>query len=97
VAQSRPGQKKCQPSAVAPGWHHSSQGDLFRDTLCCRGIDFGASGADDLIGCTEDLLGALFGYGFGIKTASTADPILNVTSAKVGPLKPQRLATQKRH
>ena len=49
---------------------------------------FGTSGADDLVGRAEDPLGALFGYGFGIKTASTADPVLNVTSAKLRSLKP---------
>jgi hypothetical protein len=32
---------------------------------------FGASGADDLIGGTENLLGALFGYRFRVKTTPT--------------------------
>src|SRR5688572_11063917 len=72
-------------------------GRFIQDTLSCHGIDFGASGADDLIGGAEDLLGALFRYRFRVKTTPTADPILNVTSAKVCPLKSQRFATQKRH
>jgi hypothetical protein len=65
--------------------------------LCCHGIDFGASGADDLVGGAENLLGALFGYCFGIKTVPSAQPVLNVTSAKLGSLKPQRFAAKKRH
>jgi hypothetical protein len=54
----------------------------------------GASGADDLIGSSEDCLGALFGYRIRIQTASTAEPILNVTSAKLRTVKAQRFATQ---
>ena len=43
-----------------------------------RGIVFGASGTDDLIGGAEDFLGALSDYRFGIKTTSTAEPILKL-------------------
>ena len=96
MAQLRPGQKKCQPSAIALGWHGSSQGD-YSGHLCRDGIDFGASGADDLIGSAEDFLGALFRYRFRIKTTATADPILNITTTKIGSLKAQRFATKKRH
>ncbi len=88
---SRP-KKKRQPSAIASAGAVRSQGLLCRDR-----IDFGASGADDLIGGAEDFLGALFGYRFRIKTASTAEPILNITSAKLCSFEAQRFATKKRH
>jgi hypothetical protein len=65
--------------------------------LCRHGIDFGAPGTDDLISGTEDFLGALFGYRFRVKTVPSAQPILNVASAKLGSLKPQRFATKKCH
>ena len=65
--------------------------------LCCHGSDFGASGADDLVGGSENLLGALFGYRFRVKTVPSAEPILNVSSAKLCSLKPQRFTTKKRH
>jgi hypothetical protein len=35
---------------------------------CCDRVDFGASGADDLIGGTEDFLSALFGNRVRLKT-----------------------------
>ena len=57
----------------------------------------GASGANDLIGGTEDLLGALFGYRFRVKTTPTADPILNIPATISGSLKPLRFTTKKRH
>jgi hypothetical protein len=88
----RQGQKKCQPSAVAPGWHDSSQGDLFTTFYAATG-SISERPADDLIGGAEDSLGALFGYCFRIKTVSTAEPILNVTSAKLRSIKSQRFAT----
>src|SRR5690348_7204994 len=75
----------------------SSQGDYFRDTLSCHGIDFRASGADDLVGSPEDFLGALFGYRFRIRTTPTAQPVLDIPSAKLGSLKSQRLTTKKGH
>ena len=84
--------KKRQPSAIASAGAVPSQG-----LLCCHGSDFGASGTDDLVGGSENLLGALFGYCFGIKTVPSAQPVLNVTSAKLGSLKPQRFAAKKRH
>ena len=59
--------------------------------------DFGASGADDLVGGPEDFLGALFGYHFGVRTSPTAEPILHVTPAILGSLKAQRFTTKKRH
>ena len=55
------------------------------------------SGADDLVGGAEDFLGALFGVPFRVKTVPSAQPILNVASAKLGSLKPQRFTTKKRH
>jgi hypothetical protein len=45
--------------------------------LCWYGINFGASGADDLIGSAEDFLGALFGDRFRVNTVPSAEPILN--------------------
>jgi hypothetical protein len=50
-----------------------------------------------LVGGSENLLGALFGYHFGVRTSSTAEPILHVTPAILGSLKAQRFATQQRH
>jgi hypothetical protein len=50
-----------------------------------------------LVGGSEDLLGALFGYRFGIKTVTTAEPVLHITPAILGSLKTQRFATQQRH
>ena len=44
------------------------------------GIDFAASGADDLI-CGERFLVALFGHRFRIKTTCMADPILIIPAA----------------
>ena len=61
------------------------------------GIDFGTSGADDLIGGAEDFLGALFGDRFRVKTVPSAQPILNISSAKLCPFKTQRFTTKKRH
>ena len=58
---------------------------------------FRASGADDLIGGTENLLGALFGYRLAFKTAPTAQPILNISATESGALKAQRFAAQQRH
>jgi hypothetical protein len=60
-------------------------------------MDFTASRTDDLIGSAEDLLGALFGYRFRVKTVPSAEPVLNVSSAKLCSLKPQRFTTEKRH
>src|SRR5215213_8883627 len=68
------------------------RGWLYRDRMV-----FGASGADNLIGGTENLLGALFGYRFRVKTTPTAEPILNIPATKSGSLKPQRFTTKKRH
>src|SRR5690242_10393605 len=65
--------KKRQPSSIGLGWRGHSQG-----LLCGNGIDFGASGADDLIGGAEDFLGALFGDRFRVKTVPSAQPILNI-------------------
>jgi hypothetical protein len=65
--------------------------------LCCHEIDFGASGTDDLVGGAEDSLGALFRDRIGIKTVSTAEPILKIPSAKLRPFKTQRFTTKKRH
>src|SRR6185312_3172582 len=62
---------------------------LLRGFLCCHGSDFGAPGADDLVGGAEDFLGALFGYHLGVRTSSTAEPILHVTPAILGSLKAQ--------
>jgi hypothetical protein len=84
--------KKRQPSAIASAGAVRSQG-----LLCRHGSDFGASGADDLVGGAEDFLGALFGYHFRVRTASTAEPILHVTPAILGSLKAQRFATQQGH
>src|SRR5215213_9377801 len=70
---------------------------VLRGLLCGSGIDFGTSGADDLIGGAEDFLGALFGDRFRVKTVPSAHPILNIPSAKLCPLKPQRFTTKKRH
>ena len=70
---------------------------VLRGLLYCNGIDFGTSGADDLIGGAEDFLGALFGDRFRVKTIPTADPILNIPATKLGSLKPQRFTTKKRH
>jgi hypothetical protein len=61
---------------------------VLRGLLRCNGIDFGTSGADDLIGGAEDVLGALFGDRFRVKTVPSAHPILNIPSAKLCPLKP---------
>jgi hypothetical protein len=63
--------KKKQPSAIASAGAVRSQGLLCRDRMV-----IGASGADDLIGSSEDCLGALFGYRIRIQTAPTAEPIL---------------------
>ena len=60
-------------------------------------MDFRASGADDLIGCTEDFLGALFWYRFRIRTASTAQPMLYIAASIIGSLKAQRFATKQRY
>src|SRR5829696_2164198 len=92
LAKLSKAKKKRQPSAIASAGAVPSQG-----LLCCHGSDFGASGADDLVGGTEDFLGALFGYHFRVRTASTVEPILHVTPAILGSLKAQRFATQKRH
>ena len=91
-AQLLPAKKKRQPSAIASAGAVPSQG-----LLCCHRSDFGASGADDLVGGAEDFLGALFGYHFGVRTSSTAEPILHVTPAILGSLKAQRFTTKKRH
>jgi len=71
-AQLLPAKKKRQPSAIASTGAVPSQG-----LLCCHGSNFGASGADDLVGGAEDFLGALFRYSFCIKTTPTAEPSLN--------------------
>jgi hypothetical protein len=81
-AQLHPGQKKAPAECIASAGAVRSQG-LYRD----RNV-FGAPGADDLIGSTEDSLSALFGYRFRIRTAATGEPILNVSSAKLRSLKP---------
>ena len=97
TARFRSAQKKRQPSALHPAGMMSSQGELCRGDLCRDGIEFGASGADDLIGGAEDFLGALFRYCFRIKTASTTQPMLNIAAAKSAPSRPkdsqQRSAT----
>jgi hypothetical protein len=82
-AQLHPGQKKRQPSVLPRLAQFVLRGWLYRD----RNV-FGAPGADDLIGSTEDSLSALFGYRFRIRTAATGEPILNVSSAKLRSLKP---------
>jgi hypothetical protein len=86
-------QKKSQPSVATLGWLGTSQGE----TESGNSIAFGTSRTDDLIGGSEDPLGALFGYRFRVKTTPTADPILNIPATKSGSLKPQRFATKKRH
>ena len=45
----------------------------LRETLFCDGINFGASGTDDLISGAEDFLGALGPVGFGRKIGTFAD------------------------
>src|SRR6186997_854803 len=87
------GQKKAPAECVAPGWRGSFSGGW----LCRDWMDFRASRTDDLIGSAEDLLGALFGYRFRVKTVPSAEPVLNVSSAKLCSLKPQRFTTEKRH
>jgi len=72
-------------------------GRFIQDALSGHEIDFGPSRTDDLIGSTEDLLGALFGYRFRVKTTPTADPILNIPATESGSLKSQRFTTKKRH
>jgi hypothetical protein len=61
------------------------------------GINFGSSGADDLIGGAEDFLRALFRYPFGIQATATVDPTLNISTTEGGSLKSQRFTTEKRH
>jgi len=82
-----------QPSANLPRLARF----VLRGWLCCHGSDFGTSGADDLVGGSENLLGALFGYRFRVKTTPTADPILNIPATESGSLKSQRFTTKKRH
>ena len=60
-------------------------------------MDFGVSGADDLVGGPEDFLGALFGYRFGVRSTATAEPILYIAASIIGSLKAQRFATKKRY
>jgi hypothetical protein len=63
-----PAKKKRQPSAIASAGAVPSQG-----LLCCHGSDFGASGADDLVGGAEDFW-ALFS---GIVSESKTLPRLS--------------------
>jgi len=87
------GQKKAPAECIAPGWRGSFSGGW----LCRDWMYFGASRTDDLVGGSEDVLGALFGYRFRVKTTPTADPILNIPATISGSLKPQRFTTKKRH
>ena len=60
-------------------------------------MDFGASRTDDLVGGSEDFLGALFRYCFGARTTATAQPMLDIAASIIGALKGQRFAAKKRH
>src|SRR6185503_13826626 len=60
-------------------------------------MDFGASGADDLIGGTKDFLSALFRDRFGIRNTAAAEPALYIAASIIGSLKAQRFATKKRY
>jgi hypothetical protein len=60
-------------------------------------MDFGASGADDMIGGTKDFLSALFRYRFGVRNTAAAEPVLYIAASIIGSLKAQRFATKKRY
>jgi hypothetical protein len=91
VNNTRSGPKKSASRVlIAPGWRGQFSGVMM--SLPDR---FGVSSTDDSIGGAEDFLGALFGDRFRVKTVPSAEPILNVTSAKLRSLKPQRFTTKK--
>lgn len=55
------------------------------------------SGAYDLVGCAENLLGAFLWNCVGVRTCSLSEPILYVTPAIRGSVQAQRFATEKRN
>ena len=56
--------------------------------------DFRTSCADDLVGGTEDFLGALFRYSIGVRITATAEPVLYIAASIIGSLKRQRFAAK---
>ena len=82
--------KKRQPSALHPAGAVPSQGVGYTVT----GWTSGRPARGDLIGSAEDFLGALFGYRFRVKTVPSAEPVLNVSSAKLCSLKSQRFTAK---
>ena len=89
-AQLRSGQKVTAAECHALGWPGRFSGELVM--LLQERV--GASGADDLVGGAEDFLGALFRYCFRIRSASRAEPVLDIAASVIGSFKAQRFAAK---
>lgn len=78
-------QKLCQASAACAclAWSWSFRFQRILLLLLHRSLELRASGADDLVGGTEDLLGAPFRDRRRVKTDSSIEPVLDIASAIV--------------